>query len=72
MKIIQSVIIHDVVCRPKIVLDQLAEGLDTLGFRKIMQTHLAELFKELFVPTANKLNIWHWGNWSAFVSIQYE
>lgn len=55
MRIIQSAIIHDVICRPKIVLDQLAEGLNTLGFRKRMQAH-PELFKELFVPTANELN----------------
>ena len=52
MTIIQSVIVHDVIGRPKIVLDQLSEGLKTLGFHDKVKKY-AELFQELFVPSSN-------------------
>ena len=48
LKIIQLLIIHDVIGRRKIVLDQLAEGLNTLGFRNRMKEH-PEKFQPLFV-----------------------
>ena len=48
LKIIQLLIIHDVIGRRKIVLDQLAEGLNTLGFRNRMKGH-PEKFQLLFV-----------------------
>ena len=48
MRVIQSLIVHDAIGKPKILLDQLREGLQTLGFRSRMQVY-PELFKELFV-----------------------
>ena len=39
---------HDVIGRRKIVLDQLANGLEVLGFRDAMKNN-KELFSELFV-----------------------
>ena len=50
MKIIQLLIIHDVIGRRKIVLDQIAEGLSTLGFRDKMKV-FPEKFESLFVPS---------------------
>ena len=51
MKIIQLLIIHDVIGRRKIVIDQIAEGLNTLGFRDKMKD-FPEMFESLFVPSA--------------------
>ena len=48
MRVIQSLIVHDAIGKPKILLDQLREGLQTLGFGSRMQVY-PELFKELFV-----------------------
>ena len=48
MRVIQSLIVHDATGKPKILLDQLREGLQTLGFGSRMQVY-PELFKELFV-----------------------
>lgn len=50
MRVIQGMIIHDVISRPKIVLDQLGEGLAVLGFRAKMREY-PEMFEELFVPS---------------------
>lgn len=50
MKIIQLLIIHDVIGRRKIALDQIAEGLNTLGFRDKMK-EFPEKFESLFVPS---------------------
>ncbi|KAK3742388.1 hypothetical protein QZH41_012021 [Actinostola sp. cb2023] len=50
MRVIQSLIVHDVIGRPKIVLDQLVEGLKTLGFQAKMKEY-PELFQELFALT---------------------
>ena len=36
MRVIQGIIIHDVISWPKIVLDQLGEGLAVLGFHAKM------------------------------------
>ena len=55
MRVIQGLIIHDVIGRPKIILDQLAEGLNTLGFRTAMKDYPA-LLEALFVPSSEKLN----------------
>lgn len=55
MRVIQGIIIHDVIGRPKIILDQLAEGLSTLGFRSAMKDY-PELLEPLFVPSCEKLN----------------
>ena len=55
MRVIQSLIIHDVIGRPKIVLDQLREGLQTLGFGTEMKQH-PDLFQELFVCDDKKLS----------------
>lgn len=54
MKIIHSIIIHDAIGRPKIVLDQLREGLCTLGFATMM-SEFPELFEPLFVHTDQDL-----------------
>lgn len=48
MKVIQSLIVHDAIGKRKIVLDQLREGLQTLGFGARLSV-LPDLFKELFV-----------------------
>lgn len=50
MRVIQGMIIHDVISRPKIVLDQLGEGLAVLGFPAKMREY-PEMFEELFVPS---------------------
>ena len=51
MRVIQGLIVHDVIGRPKIILDQLAEGLNTLGFRTAMKEY-PELLEALFVPSS--------------------
>ena len=48
MKVIQTLIVHDAIGKCKIVLDQLREGLQTLGFGDRLSV-LPDLFKELFV-----------------------
>ena len=48
MDIIQSIIVHDAISKPKILLDQLREGLSALGFLKKMEEY-KYLFKPLFV-----------------------
>ena len=56
MRVIQGIIIHDVIGRPKIVLDQLREGLASLGFSAKMKDH-PDIFMELFVSSSeNKLS----------------
>lgn len=54
MRVIQAVMIHDIKGKPKIVLDQLREGLATLGFGTEMLQHPEE-FEELFVHDNNVL-----------------
>ena len=58
MKVIQTLIVHDAIGKRKIVLDQLREGLQTLGFGDRLRV-LPDLFKELFVAgeeiTADKV-----------------
>lgn len=39
---------HDAIAKPKIVLDQLREGLKALGFGKRMELY-PDIFRELFV-----------------------
>lgn len=51
MRVIQGIIIHDVISRPKIVLDQLRERLNVLGFGAKMAEY-PELFEKLFVPNS--------------------
>ena len=48
MDIIQNLIIHDVIGWRKIALDQLANGLEVLGFRDEMKQHI-DHFEELFL-----------------------
>ena len=48
MSVIQAIIIHDVIGRPKIVLDQLRDGLATFGFGEQMKKN-PDLFQALFV-----------------------
>ncbi|PFX25073.1 ATP-dependent DNA helicase PIF1 [Stylophora pistillata] len=55
MRVIQGFIIHDVIGHPKIILDQLAEGLNSLGFRTAMKEYPA-LLEALFVQSIEKLN----------------
>ena len=52
MRVIQGIIIHDVISRPKIVLNQLGEGLAVLGFRAKMAEY-PEMFEKLFVPSSD-------------------
>lgn len=54
MRVIQSLIVHDTLGKPKILLDQLREGLQTLGFGSRMQLY-PETFKELFVEGEKQL-----------------
>lgn len=48
MRVIRNLIVHDAIAKPRMVLDQLREGLKTLGFGRRMELY-PELFKELFV-----------------------
>ena len=48
MKLVQGLIVHDAISKCKIVLDQLREGLQTLGFGARLSV-LPDLFKELFL-----------------------
>ena len=50
MRVIQGIIILDAIGRPKIMLDQLAEGLNALGFRAAM------FLEALFIPSKEELN----------------
>ena len=52
MKIIQNLIIHDAIGKRKVVLDQLREGLQTLGFGARLSVY-PDLFEELFVAGDN-------------------
>lgn len=54
MRVIQGIILHDVIGRPKIVLDQLREGFATLGFGEKM-AQFPKLFQKLFVPSETTL-----------------
>lgn len=54
MRVIQGIINHDVISRPKIVLDQLREGLAALGFRAKM-TEYPDFFEKLFVPSSDTM-----------------
>lgn len=49
MIVLQGIIVHDVLGLPKIVLDQIREGLQILTFGSEMKQY-PELFQELFVP----------------------
>ena len=56
MRVIQGIIIHDLISRPKIVLDQLRDGLNVLGFGSEMAEY-PDLFEKLFVPNSeNRLS----------------
>lgn len=55
MRVIQSLIVHDAISKPKILLDQLREGLQTLGFGVRMHLY-PDLFKELFVAGEEELH----------------
>ena len=44
---IRNLIVHDAIAKPKMVLDQLREGLKTLGFGKGMELY-PDIFRELF------------------------
>ena len=48
MRVIRNLIVHDAIARPKMVLDQLREGLKTLGFGRRMELY-PDLIKDLFV-----------------------
>lgn len=48
MHVIQAAVVHDVLAQRKIVLDQLRQGLQILGFGKKMSQH-PNLFEELFL-----------------------
>ena len=48
MRVIQNLIVHDAIAKPKMVLAQLREGLKTLGFGKRMELY-PDIFRELFV-----------------------
>lgn len=55
MRVTQAVMIHDIIGKPKIVLDQLREGFATLGFGAAMLKH-PDIFEELFVCDHNVLD----------------
>ena len=52
MRVIQGIIIYDVISRPKIALDQLREGLAVFGFHAKM-TKYPDMFEKLFVPSSD-------------------
>lgn len=49
MEVIRSIIVHDALGKPKILLDQFRDGLSILGFGDEMKKN-PELMKPLFVP----------------------
>ena len=49
MIVLQGIIVHDVLGRPKILLDQIREGMQILSFGAKMKQY-PELFQERFVP----------------------
>ena len=51
MRVIQGIVVHG---RPKIVLDQLRQGLNTLGFGDKMVQH-PDLFEELFMKNHKEI-----------------
>lgn len=55
MAIIQSIIIHDGISKPKILFDQFCEGLLVLGFKEQMTRH-SDVFKPLFVPDKESIH----------------
>ena len=55
MTIIQSIIIHDGISKPKILLDQFREGLSVLGLKEQMARH-SGVFKPLFVPDTDSIH----------------
>lgn len=55
MRVTQAVMIHDIIGKPKIVLDQLREGLAALGFGAAMLKH-PDIFEDLFVCDHNILD----------------
>ena len=55
MRVTQAVMIHDIIGKPKIVLDQLREGFATLGFGAAMTKH-PDMFEELFVYDCDVLD----------------
>ena len=55
MEAIRSIIVHDAIGKPKIILDQLRDRLSILGFGEEMKKH-PELMKPLFVPGNMQLN----------------
>ena len=55
MAIIQSIIIHDGISKPKILLDQFREGLIVLDFKGQMTRH-PDVFKPLFVPDNDSIH----------------
>ena len=48
MRVIRNLIVHDAIAKSKMVLDQLREGLKTLGFGRRMELY-PDLIKDLFV-----------------------
>ena len=48
MRVIRNLIVHDALDKSKMVLDQLREGLKTLGFGRRMELY-PDLIKDLFV-----------------------
>ena len=54
MTIIQSIIIHDGISKPKILLDQFREGLSVLGLKEQMARY-SRVFKPLFVPDKDNI-----------------
>ena len=53
MRVIRNLIVHDAIAKPKMALDQLREGLKTLGFGKRMELY-PDIFRELFVAGEKK------------------
>ena len=52
MVVVQNLLIHDVIGRRKILLDQMASGLKNFGFHDLMKKH-SSVLEELFVRTTN-------------------
>lgn len=55
MRVTQAVMIHDIIGKPKSVLDQLREGFATLGFGAAMLKH-PDMFEELFLCDCDVLD----------------
>ena len=55
MRVIRNLIVHDAIAKPKMVLDQLREGLKTLGFGRRIELY-PDIFKDFICSRRQRSN----------------